>query len=250
MLPTLFEFKQVQLILELCDRGSLRAALSQRVFFDVGASGSMRYLTMLETAADVARGMQHLHASNILHSDLKVRGEESGRECSSPPWPGPCRLLHHPPLHLALRALNGRLSTDGQGVPPPSCPWTYRHLHNPSTFALQALNVLLQSNPDAAKGFTAKVADFGLSVQMSKAETHVSGLYQVGRMEEEGRVGGDEIWETGWCVDWVRWLGRKASPTSRVAGWYLLLSQVSLYCPYDLCGRGRPLHSLVSLFMH
>ena len=134
--------------------------------------------------------------------------------------------------------------------PPPSHPWTYRHLHHPSTFALQALNVLLQSNPDAAKGFTAKVADFGLSVQMSKAETHVSGLYQVGRMEEEGRVGGDEIWETGWCVDWVRWLGRKASPTSRVAGWYLLLSQVSLYCPYDLCGRGRPLHSLVSLFMH
>lgn len=44
-------------------------------------------------------------------------------------------------------------------------------------FYFQALNVLLQSNPDDPRGVTAKVADFGLSVQMDKAETHVSGLF-------------------------------------------------------------------------
>ena len=43
----------------------------------------------------------------------------------------------------------------------------------------QAENVLLKSHPDDPRGFTAKVADFGLSVQMNTAETHVSGLFQV-----------------------------------------------------------------------
>ena len=45
-------------------------------------------------------------------------------------------------------------------------------------FLYQAQNILLQSSLDEARGLTAKVADFGLSVQMSQAETHVSGLYQ------------------------------------------------------------------------
>ena len=41
----------------------------------------------------------------------------------------------------------------------------------------QASNVLLKSHPDDPRGVTAKVADFGLSVQMNMAETHVSGLH-------------------------------------------------------------------------
>jgi serine/threonine protein kinase len=43
---------------------------------------------------------------------------------------------------------------------------------------LQALNVLLQSSTDSPKGFTAKVADFGLSVKMLHTETHVSNMFQ------------------------------------------------------------------------
>lgn len=62
---------EVQLILELCDRGSLRHALDAQVFHK--ASGQLDYLAILETAADIARGMQHLHNHNIWHSDLKVR---------------------------------------------------------------------------------------------------------------------------------------------------------------------------------
>ena len=42
----------------------------------------------------------------------------------------------------------------------------------------QALNILLQSQPNDARTIVAKVADFGLSVQMNNIETHVSGLYQ------------------------------------------------------------------------
>ena len=33
---------------------------------------SVNYKAVLETAADVARGMSHLHANKITHSDLKV----------------------------------------------------------------------------------------------------------------------------------------------------------------------------------
>ena len=47
-----------------------------------------------------------------------------------------------------------------------------------ASWCIQASNILLQSNLNEARGLTAKVADFGFSVQMSQAETHVSGLYQ------------------------------------------------------------------------
>jgi serine/threonine protein kinase len=46
------------------------------------------------------------------------------------------------------------------------------------TFPPQAANVLLQNDPAQSRGVVAKIADFGLSVQMNLTETHVSGLYQ------------------------------------------------------------------------
>lgn len=45
----------------------------------------------------------------------------------------------------------------------------------------QARNVLLKSAGADARGFVAKVSDFGLSVKMDPAETHVSNVYQVSR---------------------------------------------------------------------
>lgn len=50
-------------------RGSLREALDEALFMD--AKG-MNYQAILETAADIAKGMIHLHAHNVLHSDLKA----------------------------------------------------------------------------------------------------------------------------------------------------------------------------------
>ena len=61
---------EVQIVLELCDLGTLRDTLNQRAFILPG--GGVNYAAVLETAADVARGMSHLHSCNILHSDLKV----------------------------------------------------------------------------------------------------------------------------------------------------------------------------------
>jgi len=34
------------------------------------ADGVINYLAILETAADVAKAMVHLHSLNVLHSDL------------------------------------------------------------------------------------------------------------------------------------------------------------------------------------
>jgi len=48
------------------------------------------------------------------------------------------------------------------------------HLQPP----LKAQNVLLRSDASSERGFTAKIADFGLSVKMDTTETHVSGMNQ------------------------------------------------------------------------
>jgi serine/threonine protein kinase len=61
---------QVRLVLELCDRGSLKELLNTgglRV-----ADGKPDMVGVVATALDVARAMLHLHSENIIHSDLKV----------------------------------------------------------------------------------------------------------------------------------------------------------------------------------
>jgi serine/threonine protein kinase len=63
---------QVQIVQELCDFGSLREALDRKAFHL--PDGSVNYPAVLETALDIAKGMKHLHGSNILHADLKVSG--------------------------------------------------------------------------------------------------------------------------------------------------------------------------------
>ena len=101
---------EVQLVLEFCDRGTLREALDAWAF--TTANGEINYRAVLDTACDVARGMLHLHELNIVHSDLK------------------------------------------------------------------AGNVLLKRSASEMRGVIAKVSDFGLSVKMDLAETHISKMYQ------------------------------------------------------------------------
>jgi serine/threonine protein kinase len=78
---TVYSGFEVQLVLEYCNFGSLQHALQKGVFFDDpqdrDAEGAMtapssNYLAVLEIASDVAKGMLHLHAQNVIHSDLKV----------------------------------------------------------------------------------------------------------------------------------------------------------------------------------
>lgn len=62
---------EVQLVLEYCDRGSLRDALGAGALNAPG--GEPNYLWVLDTALEVCRAMVHLHSENIIHSDLKAR---------------------------------------------------------------------------------------------------------------------------------------------------------------------------------
>lgn len=59
---------EVRLVLEFCDKGCLRDALDAGVF--LLPDGGINYLAILDTAADVAKAMLHLHSVNVLHSDL------------------------------------------------------------------------------------------------------------------------------------------------------------------------------------
>lgn len=53
---------QVNLVLEYCDGGCLRDALDAGAFF---SSGSLNYAAILDTAADVAKAMMHLHCNQV-----------------------------------------------------------------------------------------------------------------------------------------------------------------------------------------
>ncbi|GLC33042.1 hypothetical protein PLESTB_000377300 [Pleodorina starrii] len=71
---------EVRLVLEFCDRGCLRDALDGNAFLT--ATG-VNYAGVLDTAADIAKAMLHLHLADVLHGDLKARNvmlKSSGTE--------------------------------------------------------------------------------------------------------------------------------------------------------------------------
>uniref|UniRef100_A0A383VFW0 Protein kinase domain-containing protein n=1 Tax=Tetradesmus obliquus TaxID=3088 RepID=A0A383VFW0_TETOB len=68
--PALHSY-EVRLVLEFCDKGCLREALDAGAFLLAG--GGVNYAAILDTAADVAKAMLHLHSLNVLHSDLKAQ---------------------------------------------------------------------------------------------------------------------------------------------------------------------------------
>ncbi|GLI65582.1 hypothetical protein VaNZ11_009155 [Volvox africanus] len=71
---------EVRLVLEFCDRGCLRDALDGNAFL---THAGVNYGGVLDTAADIAKAMLHLHIANVLHGDLKARNvmlKSSGTE--------------------------------------------------------------------------------------------------------------------------------------------------------------------------
>ena len=170
---------EVRLVLEFCDKGTLREALNRGVFRRPG--GGVDLAGVLATALDVARAMVFLHDSRVVHADLKVRTcvrvceGWGGRVCEG--WGGrgvanearvggplvscwPCAAAR------CRSSDNALLETDRSTQ------------HNAQTKTNQARNVLLKSTATDARGFTAKVSDFGLSVRVDPGATHVSNLFQ------------------------------------------------------------------------
>ena len=62
---------ELRLVLEFCDQGSLGTLLKDYGGFR-DDDGQLDYAAVLETAADIAKGMIHLHKNNICHNDLKA----------------------------------------------------------------------------------------------------------------------------------------------------------------------------------
>lgn len=67
--PVGFCAAQVNLVLEYCDWGCLRDALDAGAFF---SGGSLNYAAILDTAADVAKAMLHLHCNQVGVEKQKV----------------------------------------------------------------------------------------------------------------------------------------------------------------------------------
>jgi len=61
---------QVRLVIEFCDKGCLRDALDREVFL---TNSGLNYAAVLDSAADIARAMLHLHCNNVVHADVSVR---------------------------------------------------------------------------------------------------------------------------------------------------------------------------------
>jgi hypothetical protein len=62
---------ELRLVLEYCNKGSLSNILADYGGFKE-EEGQLDYAAVLETAADIAKGMLHLHKNNICHNDLKA----------------------------------------------------------------------------------------------------------------------------------------------------------------------------------
>jgi serine/threonine protein kinase len=163
---------QVRLVLEYCDKGSLRDALQHHAFM---TTAGFNYRGVLDTALDIARAMVHLHSAGIIHGDLKVR-----RDCS-------------------FMALDGHFSdgnhctqleqfSQGQGPLDGLIP----NLFFPPN---QARNAMLKSSGAEGRGVVCKVADFGLAVKIDlNQQTHMSNLFQVSISNLTLGASGPKVW--------------------------------------------------------
>ena len=134
-------------MLEYCDRGTMRDALSAQAF--TLEDGSLNYAAVLDTAADIARAMMHLHKQQVRRRP-----------------PLALRPVRAPFVTLRARSC----SSDGlQTGRTPSCPLC-QIIHSD----LKARNVLLKTDGRSGRGVVAKVGDFGLAVRIDPHATHVS----------------------------------------------------------------------------
>ncbi|KAG2500502.1 hypothetical protein HYH03_001280 [Edaphochlamys debaryana] len=187
---------EVRLVLEFCDRGSLRDVLNDALRLAVAVAASAS-----------GAGATAAHTNGGAGGEGKDEDEEGGSGGSGSPLRSPGRP---PELRLQL-AGHGEEGTGaagaggsenssqfGQVLPPQpcaSCPLGYvevldvcldvaramLHMHSENIVHgdLKARNILLKSGGTGdGRNYTSKVADFGLSLRIDPTETHVSNVYQ------------------------------------------------------------------------
>ncbi|KAG1672492.1 hypothetical protein FOA52_002800 [Chlamydomonas sp. UWO 241] len=134
---------EVRLVLEYCDRGCLRDSLDLGEFF--GPHG-LKYRATLDTALDVAKAMCHLHAMNVLHSDLKARnvmlkcsGDKRGFIAKVADF-GLSVKMDYMQTHLSNMFQRERLMARGRDVPDNATPAVATTLPTDSSGCRDAMN--------------------------------------------------------------------------------------------------------------
>lgn len=79
---------------------------------------------------------------------------------------------------------------------------------------LKTVNVLLKSAGGEGRRFVAKVADFGLSVQIDKAQTHMSNVFQVRRACGPWAPGRYAECQRGQCICCLAFVSPHLDPCS------------------------------------
>jgi serine/threonine protein kinase len=130
-----------------------------------GGAG-INFAAVLDTAIDVARAMAHLHKQNVLHLDLKVRNRSD--------FVGWVWLVGLVDSLIWFRC--GGFCEQAQRTKQPTNrptdqPNRIKQTNRPPQ---KARNVLLKADGKSGRGAVAKVADFGLALQMNDNDTHVS----------------------------------------------------------------------------
>ncbi|KAG2445578.1 hypothetical protein HXX76_000190 [Chlamydomonas incerta] len=122
-------------VMEMCDQGTLLTKAQQRPFRAVrSAEAAGELLALLRTALEVAQGMCHLHSLDIVHGDLK-------------------------PSNVLLQSNAASISLNGTAAG----SRVLAGLAGGAATAAAAAALAAAERERDARGYTAKVADFGMA---------------------------------------------------------------------------------------
>eukprot|EP00198_Chlamydomonas_reinhardtii_P006038 XP_001695374.1 serine/threonine protein kinase 18 [Chlamydomonas reinhardtii] len=204
-------------VMEMCDQGTLLTKAQQQPYRAVrSAAAAGDLLALLRTALEVAQGMCHLHSLDIVHGDLK-------------------------PSNVLLQSNAASLTLNGGGG---------RVLAGLSGGAAAAAALAAAERERDARGYTAKVADFGMA---SKVEGSSHRVVNAAAGENGGEVPilGAAAKERGWgSLAYLAPEVPEYGPTKRSDVWSFGMCLYFMCCgkaPYWHYTSLRPAQMLVGI---